>query len=388
MGLSPGRSSDLVPWLLRCSPLRTLPSVLRPPIFVLRSLSSVLRPPSSDGGARLRRAIPDERLDREKATVQVGLLTAGRDRPYAIGLASALIGQGIFVDYVGSISVFAPELDHQPLLNFLNMRDQREDAGALGKMLRVLGYYWRLMVYAATARPKILHILWNNKFEYLDRTLLMLYYKLLRKKLVFTVHNVNAGQRDGNDSVLNRWTLRIQYQATDHLFVHTSMMKTELIRDFGIPEGRVTVIPFGINNTVPNTALTGEQARRRLGLAGDEKVLLFFGNIAPYKGLEYLVEALAKVAKRSGNYRVIIAGKPKGCDDYWAAIKQQIAREGIQERIIERIEYVPDAETEVYFKAADILVLPYTHVFQSGVLFLAYSFGLPVIASDVGINEG
>ena len=45
---------------------------------------------------------------------------------------------------------------------------------------------------------------------------------------------------------------------------------------------------------------------------------------------------------------------------------------------------MPDADTEIYFKAADVLVLPYTHVFQSGVLFLGYNFGLPVIASDVG----
>ena len=52
--------------------------------------------------------------------------------------------------------------------------------------------------------------------------------------------------------------------------------------------------------------------------------------------------------------------------------------------MIERIEYVPDADTEIYFKAADVLVLPYVHIFQSGVLFLGYNFGLPVIASDVG----
>ena len=51
---------------------------------------------------------------------------------------------------------------------------------------------------------------------------------------------------------------------------------------------------------------------------------------------------------------------------------------------MQRIEYVPDEETERYFKAADVLILPYTHVFQSGVLFLAYGFGVPVIASDVG----
>jgi D-inositol-3-phosphate glycosyltransferase len=52
--------------------------------------------------------------------------------------------------------------------------------------------------------------------------------------------------------------------------------------------------------------------------------------------------------------------------------------------VIERSEFVPDAETEIYFKSADVLVLPYKYIFQSGVLFLAYNFGLPVIAADVG----
>ena len=55
-----------------------------------------------------------------------------------------------------------------------------------------------------------------------------------------------------------------------------------------------------------------------------------------------------------------------------------------EDRVIEKIEYVPDEATELYFKAADVLVLPYVRVFQSGVLFLGYSFGLPVIAADVG----
>ena len=54
------------------------------------------------------------------------------------------------------------------------------------------------------------------------------------------------------------------------------------------------------------------------------------------------------------------------------------------ERIIRKIQYVPDEDTEIYFKAGDVLVLPYTYIFQSGVLVLGYSFGLPVIASNAG----
>ena len=58
--------------------------------------------------------------------------------------------------------------------------------------------------------------------------------------------------------------------------------------------------------------------------------------------------------------------------------------ERVRQMIIQRIEYISDEETELYFKAADLFVLPYTEIFQSGVLFLGYSFGLPVVATDVG----
>ena len=316
---------------------------------------------------------------------QVSLLTAGRDKPYALGLASALAAAGVHFDFIGSNEVDSPELHGNPQINCLNLRgDQNADAGAARKICRVLVYYFRLVGYAATARPKIFHILWNNKFELFDRTFLMLYYKMLGKKIIFTAHNVNAGVRDANDSWLNRATLKFQYRLCGHIFVHTEKMKSELVSEFGVSEDKVSVIPFGINNTVPNSTLTTEEARRQLNLGGRDKTLLFFGNIAPYKGLEFMVAAFIEIAKKDSNYRLIIAGRPKGCEDYWKRLEETIARSGVNNRVIQKIEYVPDTQTEVYFKAADVFVLPYVHVFQSGVLFLGYSFGLPVIAADVG----
>ncbi len=96
----------------------------------------------------------------------------------------------------------------------------------------------------------------------------MLFYRLLGKRIVLTVHNVNAGRRDSKDTPLNRLTLRIQYRLADHIFVHTEKMKLELIEEFGVQGHRVTVIPFGINNAVPNTRLTPSEARQRLGIRG------------------------------------------------------------------------------------------------------------------------
>jgi D-inositol-3-phosphate glycosyltransferase len=317
--------------------------------------------------------------------VRISLLTAGRDKPYALGLATALAATGVKIDFIGSDELDSPELRGNPQINFLNLRgDQSLDAGLLQKMARVLIYYLRLIFYAATATPKIFHILWNNKFETFDRTALMLYYKLLGKKIVFTAHNVNAAERDTNDSWLNRATLKFQYRLCDHIFVHTEKMKGELVSGFDVSANRVSVIPFGINNTAPNSDVTILEARKRLGLNGRDKTLLFFGNIAPYKGLEFLVEAFETIAKPDKDLRLVIAGRPKGEEDYWRGLLEKINRSAVRDKMILKIEYVPDAEMEIYFKAADVLVLPYTHVFQSGVLFLGYSFGLPALAADVG----
>jgi D-inositol-3-phosphate glycosyltransferase len=317
---------------------------------------------------------------------KIALLTGGRDKPYALGMASALSAHGIFLDFIGSDVLDVSELRRLESLNFLNLRgDLRMDVSLLKKVIRILTYYLRLACYAATARPKIFHILWNNKFEFFDRTLLMAYYRLVGKRIVFTAHNVNDRKRDSVDTYLNRLTLRIQYHLADHIFVHTQRMKQELIAEFDISGSKVSVIPFGINNTVPNTALTAVEAKRRLGIKQRQKTLLFFGNIAPYKGLEHLIAAFDDLVKRDSDYCLIIAGRPKkGSDSYWAKIQQMIARNDLDKQIIQRIEFIPDERIEEYFKAADAIVLPYTYIFQSGVLFLAYSFGLPVIASDVG----
>ena len=137
-------------------------------------------------------------------------------------MAAALTSAGISVDFIGSDDLNVPEVVTNPRVNFLNLRgDQRSEASSMAKVDRVSKYYFRLIGYAATAKPKLFHLLWNNKFELFDRTLLMLYYKMLGKRVVFTAHNVNAGKRDQNDSWLNRLSLKIQYSLSDHIFVHT-----------------------------------------------------------------------------------------------------------------------------------------------------------------------
>jgi len=338
-----------------------------------------------DKNQQILGGLPNLKASRPTHEIGVALLTGGGDKHYAFGLATALISKETALDFIGSDDLDCSEFHGKPGMNFLNLRgDQRPNASIVRKVTRVTMYYGKLIRYAATAKPRIFHILWNNKFELFDRTLLMLYYRFLGKKIVFTAHNVNAGRRDSEDTRLNRLTLRIQYRLADHIFVHTEKMKLELIEEFGVQGGRITVIPYGINNAVPNTNLTVSEAKHRLGIHGHKRTILFYGRIAPPKGLDYLITAFQQTLARREDYQLIIAGRPDRCERYWTAIREAIHEDVQRGRILLRAELIPDDETEVYFKAADVLVLPYREIFQSGVLFLGYSLGLPVLAADVG----
>ena len=234
-----------------------------------------------------------------RSEIEIGLLTGCQDRPYAFGLSMALISKGVRLDVIGNEEVEGPEMHSTPRLRFLNFRGSRRGSiNPAKKLSRLLIYYAKLMLYAARSDAKILHILWNNKFEFFDRTVLMLYYKLQRKKIALTVHNVNQARRDSKDSLLNRLTLKIQYRLSDHIFVHTPKMKDEMVASFGVPQKNVTIIPFGINNAVPQTDLTTADAKRDLSIHDNERVILFFGRMRPYKNLEHLLAAYQHLVLR------------------------------------------------------------------------------------------
>jgi glycosyltransferase involved in cell wall biosynthesis len=92
--------------------------------------------------------------------------------------------------------------------------------------------------------------------------------------------------------------------------------------------------------------------------------------------------------------RLIVAGPvKKGCEAYWRDIERRIALKNLEHRVRMDVTLIPEADVEVYFKAAHVTVLPYKKISQSGVLFLSFGFGVTVIASDAdglpeAIDEG
>lgn len=319
-------------------------------------------------------------------TIKAALLTGGVDRPYASGLAMALAEASVQVDVIGSDVVDSPEMHGTKNIDFFNLWPPRRlNPSIIDKASRTLRHYISLIRYSASARPHVFHILWNSKIQLFDRTLLMLYFRVLGKRIALTAHNVNQARRDSRDSWLNRFTLRIQYQLADHIFVHTEKMRAELLSDFGVGDKSVTVIRHPINSAFSDTRLSPLEAKSRLGLCESDKLILCFGRIKPYKGIEYLLQAFQDLAAKDDRYRLIIAGEvEKGNEEYMDSLIQAMPASMEKGRIILKAHFIPDEEIEIYFKAADVLVLPYKDIFQSGVLFLGYSFGLPVIVTDVG----
>jgi glycosyltransferase involved in cell wall biosynthesis len=111
-------------------------------------------------------------------------------------------------------------------------------------------------------------------------------------------------------------------------------------------------------------------------------VLLFFGMIKPYKGIEYLIEAMPAVLAARPDARLVIAGEPLMS---LGSIRHLITRLGVEHAIIWRPAFIPSSDVPRYFAAADLLVAPHVgQVGVSGVIVLSQSWGLPVVTTDVG----
>lgn len=123
------------------------------------------------------------------------------------------------------------------------------------------------------------------------------------------------------------------------------------------------------------------QARKLLNVSEDLKLVLFFGFIRAYKGLDILLDAMALLKKESPEIKLLIAGEFYGDEKPY---HDQIQRLNIGNNLILKTTFIPDSEIKNYFCAADVVVQPYRNATQSGVTPLAYHFEVPMIVTNVG----
>lgn len=200
---------------------------------------------------------------------------------------------------------------------------------------------------------------------------------------VVTVHDVEAF-KPGSRSKLMR---SITYGLSTRLIVHNNTSRAELLTRSGVRPEKVSVIPHGSYLGLVAPSIDRMKARRVLGLPEhEERLILFFGQIKDVKGLDLLLEAFGNVQAELGRCRLLIAGKVWKADfsRYQAIIDQH----ELADLVDLRIRYIPDSDVAAYYSAADLVVLPYRKIYQSGVLLMAMSFGTPVLASDLpGMTE-
>jgi glycosyltransferase involved in cell wall biosynthesis len=124
-----------------------------------------------------------------------------------------------------------------------------------------------------------------------------------------------------------------------------------------------------------------EEARKKLGINVKDKIILFFGFIRHYKGLDLLLRAMADERICQSGIKLLVAGEFYEDEKPYREIINQL---GIESALILRTDFIPDSEVRYYLSAADAVVQPYRNATQSGVTPLAYHFEKPMVVTNVG----
>ncbi|MBY0586999.1 glycosyltransferase family 4 protein [bacterium] len=306
---------------------------------------------------------------------------------YSLALGSALVSHGASVRFVTSRFSYDPDLEIPPeidvQLHYFPGADRWDRFGATSrKIYRALRYpldhrrLVRLIDRGEWKQPDVVHLQWS-RLPMFDRSLVA---KLKKKgiKVVHTVHDVEPLYEGAADmSGLGR-----VYQNCDALIVHTEANRRDLLERYpAIDVRKVHVVPHGPLQADACPA-DGDRAKARaaLGISADARVALNFGSIKPYKGLDLFVSAMPMVVQNVPQAFLLLAGRPARPAD--APDMTILQSRGIGHRA--DLEFISNKDTWKYYMAADVVVLPYLNITQSGVLLSSMAFGKPAIVTAVG----
>jgi glycosyltransferase involved in cell wall biosynthesis len=275
---------------------------------------------------------------------------------YCIRLASALVRHA-------DVLLLLPHQQaapHLPLLeravNFQPFHKPR-----MRQPLQRLRMLRTLMRHIRRFDPDVLHFqqgpLWFN-----------LVLPFLRQyPLVLTSHDPRPHVGDREAQMLPQAVADFGFRRAAQVIVHGKTLKRVVVEDLHFPSEHVHVIPHIVLGDD-----TGQPEVRE-----DNRLILFFGRIWAYKGLEYLIRAEPLITARVPDAKIVIAGEGED----FARYRRQMVH---PDTFIVHNEYVPHDKRTALFRQASLVVLPYIDASQSGVIPLAYTFAKPVVATTVG----
>ncbi len=246
---------------------------------------------------------------------------------------------------------------------------------SLARKLEALIDAIAVAVLARRLRPDLVHLHCTNPIALAYVMLL----RLLRLPLVTTAHVVTPHEPIRFQNAIYGRIHRL----CDLLIAHSQVDRGRLVEEFGVDPAAIAVIPHGEYGFFERCGELPDRqaARANLGLGQRDEVALFFGYVREYKGLDLLLDAWPRVVGVRPEARLLIAGDPVRLrPERLRELEQRAEQLGA----VHRFDYIPFSEVAGYFAAADLLVMPYRSISQSGVLYLALSLGVPVVATRVG----
>lgn len=214
---------------------------------------------------------------------------------------------------------------------------------------------------------KIIHL---HFFSFRSIDLLVLWYARLNGfKRIITIHDINSFDKQSSRIIEKKC-----FKYIDGIIVHNNSSLNALDSKFklSIPK---TIIPHG--NYLPFI----DDLPNENTIAQNKFSLLFFGQIKKVKGLDVLLKAVSILKKNNCQVELTIAGK--AWKDDLEEYKEIIRALQIEDLVITDFRYIPDDEVAAFYQKADLVVLPYRNIYQSGVLLLTLSYGRPVLCSDL-----
>ena len=237
-----------------------------------------------------------------------------------------------------------------------------------------------LMIYSIAKqinsfKPDIIHLQAGHSwFNFL------LYFLGRKYTLVVTVHDVIRHVGDKDSLKVPSFIYGLSGRYADRIIVHGDTLKTQMVNEYSRKADTVFAIPHG------ELSLYKHLSKQKEAVARENDTILFFGRIWEYKGLRYLIEAEPLISQENPKVKIVIAGSGENFEKYERMLVNR-------DRFVVHNRFIPNEMVADLFQSASIVVLPYIEASQSGVIPLAYAFGKPVVATDVGsiaevVDEG
>ncbi len=201
---------------------------------------------------------------------------------------------------------------------------------------------------------------------------------ILRKKIVVTLHNLVPHERLYPRLEHRMFVLTLKL--ADGLIAHNNYGKKMANRMYNIGEDKIRIIPHGTFGSYYPNHISKEEARDKLKIPKNKFVMLSFGVIRQYKGIEELLDILEDPLADEKDLFIIIAGR---CEDTILAKRLKEFSNKFEQNSLVRTEFIPDEDVQILMNASDVGILPYLEITTSGALLLFMAFGKPVIVADL-----